>query len=89
MSVEGTEQQQNNDQAHAAAQMDKMLDASMAQKNDSQFQKPSDLVERDEDTGLVSVESLCMNCGENVSLSRAYHTNERGLTICRERLDFC
>ncbi|KAJ9192109.1 hypothetical protein DTO166G4_7960 [Paecilomyces variotii] len=65
MSVEGTEQQQNNDQAHAAAQMDKMLDASMAQKNDSQFQKPSDLVERDEDTGLVSVESLCMNCGEN------------------------
>jgi hypothetical protein len=32
------------------------------------FQKPSDLVERDDDTGLMQVESMCMNCHENVSL---------------------
>ncbi|KAL4780992.1 ZPR1 zinc-finger domain-containing protein [Aspergillus varians] len=32
---------------------------------ESQFQKPSDLVERDEDTGLMQMESLCMNCHEN------------------------
>lgn len=36
---------------------------------DSQmFQKPGDLVERDDDTGLMQVESMCMNCHENVSL---------------------
>lgn len=29
---------------------------------ESQFQKPGDLVERDEDTGAMSIESLCMNC---------------------------
>jgi len=40
---------------------DEMLDSQM-------FQKPSDLVERDDDTGLMQVESLCMNCHENVSL---------------------
>ncbi|KAL4803846.1 ZPR1 zinc-finger domain-containing protein [Aspergillus unguis] len=32
---------------------------------DSQFQKPGDLVERDEETGAMQVESLCMNCHEN------------------------
>ncbi|KAL4898124.1 ZPR1 zinc-finger domain-containing protein [Aspergillus ambiguus] len=32
---------------------------------ESQFQKPGDLVERDEDTGVMQVESLCMNCHEN------------------------
>ncbi|BAE58799.1 ZPR1 zinc-finger domain-containing protein [Aspergillus flavus] len=32
---------------------------------ESQFQKPGDLVERDEDTGVMSLESLCMNCHEN------------------------
>ncbi|GFF30485.1 zinc finger protein ZPR1 [Aspergillus udagawae] len=32
---------------------------------DSQFQKPGDLVERNEDTGVMSLESLCMNCHEN------------------------
>ncbi|CAG8360883.1 unnamed protein product [Penicillium salamii] len=31
---------------------------------ESQFQKPGDLVERDDDTGLMEVESLCMNCHE-------------------------
>lgn len=31
-----------------------------------QFQKPGDLVERDEDTGVMQLESLCMNCHENV-----------------------
>lgn len=31
----------------------------------SQFQKPGDLVERDEETGVMQVESLCMNCHEN------------------------
>lgn len=35
---------------------------------ESQFQKPGDLVERDEDTGMMQVESLCMNCHENVSV---------------------
>lgn len=39
-----------------------------ADKNvpESQFQKPGDLVERDDDTGVMQVESLCMNCHENV-----------------------
>ncbi|PYH96597.1 zinc finger protein ZPR1 [Aspergillus ellipticus CBS 707.79] len=31
----------------------------------TQFQKPGDLVERDDDTGVMQVESLCMNCHEN------------------------
>ncbi|KAL1985389.1 hypothetical protein VTN96DRAFT_7950 [Rasamsonia emersonii] len=34
-------------------------------QNESQFQKIGEIVERDEDTGLVQVESLCMNCHEN------------------------
>ncbi|RDW79039.1 zinc finger-containing protein ZPR1 [Aspergillus mulundensis] len=29
------------------------------------FQKPGDLVERDEETGVMQVESLCMNCHDN------------------------
>ncbi|KAJ6164753.1 zinc finger protein ZPR1 [Penicillium chermesinum] len=33
--------------------------------DDSQFQKIGDLVERNEDTGAMQVESLCMNCHEN------------------------
>lgn len=40
--------------------MDEMIDEQM-------FQKPSDLVERDDDTGLMQLESMCMNCHENVS----------------------
>lgn len=32
---------------------------------ESQFQKPGDLVERNEETGVMQVESLCMNCHEN------------------------
>lgn len=42
--------------------------SSDADKNvpESQFQKPGDLVERDDDTGVMQVESLCMNCHENV-----------------------
>jgi zinc finger protein len=35
---------------------------------ESQFQKLGDLVERDDDTGVMQVESLCMNCHENVRL---------------------
>ena len=35
-------------------------------QEESQFQKPGDLVERDEETGVMQVESLCMNCHENV-----------------------
>ncbi|KAJ5601923.1 ZPR1 zinc-finger domain-containing protein [Penicillium lagena] len=31
----------------------------------SQVQKVGDLVERDDDTGVMQVESLCMNCPEN------------------------
>lgn len=30
------------------------------------FQKPGDLVERNDDTGVMQLESLCMNCHENV-----------------------
>lgn len=44
-------------------------DAENQANGESQFQKPSDLVERNEDTGVMSLESLCMNCHENVSLS--------------------
>lgn len=33
---------------------------------ESQFQKPGDLVEHDDDTGVMQIESLCMNCHENV-----------------------
>lgn len=36
---------------------------------ESQFQKPEDLVERDEDTGVMQMESLCMNCHKNVGHS--------------------
>ncbi|PWY91751.1 zinc finger protein ZPR1 [Aspergillus sclerotioniger CBS 115572] len=32
---------------------------------ESQFQKPGDLVERNEDTGVMQVESMCMNCHDN------------------------
>lgn len=36
---------------------------------ESQFQKLGDLVEKNDDTGVMSVESMCMNCHENVSLA--------------------
>jgi hypothetical protein len=36
---------------------------------ESQFQKPEDLVERDEDTGVMQMESLCMNCHKSVGHS--------------------
>jgi zinc finger protein len=36
---------------------------------ESQFQKPGDLVERDEETGVMQIESLCMNCHDNVSFA--------------------
>lgn len=52
-------------------QMDRMLDT-MTQKNqqsESQFQKLGDVVENEDDNGIVAVESLCMNCHENVSCS--------------------
>ncbi|BDD62243.1 hypothetical protein MPDQ_002853 [Monascus purpureus] len=32
---------------------------------ESQFQKLGDLVEKNDDTGVMSVESMCMNCHEN------------------------
>lgn len=44
-----------------------------AQTNDaaqSAFQKPGDLVDRNEDTGVMQLESLCMNCHENVCFHR-------------------
>lgn len=37
------------------------------QKQDAQFQTIGQVVENDDDTGVVEVESLCMNCHENVS----------------------
>jgi predicted aldo/keto reductase-like oxidoreductase len=55
-------------------QMDHMLDT-MTQKNqqseesESQFQKLGDVVENEDDNGVVQIESLCMNCHENVSCS--------------------
>lgn len=56
--------------ADSTAQMDRMLD-SMTQKqpeNESQFQKLGEVVENDDDNGVVEIESLCMNCHENVWL---------------------
>lgn len=44
----------------------------------SQFQKPGELVERDDDTGVMQMESLCMNCHENVSFCR--HAGMRKLS---------
>ncbi|PWY68450.1 zf-ZPR1-domain-containing protein [Aspergillus heteromorphus CBS 117.55] len=43
------------------AQLDAQFDAQLG----SQFEKPGDLVERNEDTGVMQVESLCMNCHKN------------------------
>ena len=55
---------------------------------ESQFQKPGDLVERDDDTGLMQVESLCMNCHKNVRcLSRSQPVSPANL--CRELPAFC
>ena len=48
----------------------KLFTMSTESNVESQFQKPGDLVERDEDTGVMQVESLCMNCHENVSFWR-------------------
>ena len=54
--------------------MDRMLD-SMTQKKPenaeqtamkSQFHKLGEVVENEEDNGVVEIESLCMNCHENV-----------------------
>lgn len=77
---------------NATEQMDRMLDSMVQpeEANKSQFQKPGDLVERDEDTGLVQVESLCMNCHENVSYSALIRLMGcRANSVCRERLSFC
>lgn len=51
-----------------------------ADKNvaESQFQKPGDLVERDDDTGVMQVESLCMNCHESV---RTYSSRKLFLNL--------
>jgi zinc finger protein len=40
-------------------------DAQTNNVGESAFQKPGDLVERNEDTGVMQLESLCMNCHEN------------------------
>lgn len=50
-------------------------------QNESQFQKIGEIVERDEDTGLVQVESLCMNCHENVCSTAQSFPTELMLTI--------
>lgn len=36
---------------------------------ESQFQKLDELVERNDDTGLMTLESMCMNCHRNVCSS--------------------
>lgn len=55
-------------------QIDRMLDTmtqknQQSEQNESQFQKLGDVVENQDDNGVVQVESLCMNCHENVSCS--------------------
>ncbi|KAJ5990212.1 hypothetical protein N7499_010739 [Penicillium canescens] len=45
--------------------VDKSDNDALEAQFESQFQKPGDLVERDDDTGLMQVESLCMNCHKN------------------------
>lgn len=43
---------------------------------ESQFQKVGDIVEREDDLGVVEVESLCMNCHENVWIAPSNYTLE-------------
>lgn len=65
--------------ADSTAQMDRMLD-SMTQKQpetESQFQKLGEVVENDDDNGVVEIESLCMNCHENVCLISLLHCGDR------------
>lgn len=38
---------------------------------ESQFQDLNEVVDRNEDTGVMQVESLCMNCHDNVCCSIA------------------
>lgn len=54
--------------ADSTAQMDRMLDSATQKQpeNESQFQKLGEVVENDDDNGVVEIESLCMNCHENV-----------------------
>lgn len=54
--------------ANPTEEMDRMLDTMTQKKpeNDSQFQKLGDVVEGEDDNGVVEIESLCMNCHENV-----------------------
>lgn len=53
---------------NASEQMDRVLDSATQkqEQNESQFQKLGEIVEKEDDTGLVEVESLCMNCHKNV-----------------------
>ncbi|KAH8696338.1 zinc finger protein ZPR1 [Talaromyces proteolyticus] len=50
-----------------AKEMDRMLDNAMTQtdQSESQFHKLGEVVENEDDNGVVEVESLCMNCHEN------------------------
>jgi zinc finger protein len=48
---------------------DSTASAGVSEKKDqieSQFHKLGEIVEKEDDTGLVEIESLCMNCHENV-----------------------
>lgn len=76
--------------ADSTAQMDRMLD-SMTQKqpeNESQFQKLGEVVDNDDDNGVVEIESLCMNCHDNVWLiSPPSSLLVIDTKLCRELLD--
>ena len=55
---------------NVSQKMDNWFDASIKEqetKNESYFTKIGDVVEKEDDNGVMEVESLCMNCHENVS----------------------
>jgi hypothetical protein len=63
----------------ATNQLDDLLDSSIGKQNsekDNQFAKIGEVVERDDETGVMEIESLCMNCHDNVSCNAfAYNLN--------------
>lgn len=76
--------------ADSTAQMDRMLD-SMTQKkpeNESQFQKLGEVVD-DDDNGVVEIESLCMNCHDNVRCLSVSFIATTDTDFYRELLDSC
>lgn len=55
---------------NVSQEMDNLFDASIRKQeteNECYFTKIGDMVEKEDDNGVMEVESLCMNCHENVS----------------------